>query len=186
VTLVWIDSREAIIGRWREGAAELERVESEVPAHHRATGRVRHDPTVRHGGGHATGDEPHRLEHLDRFLDQVAAMLPPDEALVVIGPGTVREHLVRHVREIDERQHRTRPISAHAAPRLTERQLVARVRRLVGAEPSRRTVGAYRWIGAGTGPDGGSSPRPRRVLRKPPRNEDDEPEALVVETPLEA
>jgi hypothetical protein len=44
-TLVWIDSREAIIVRWLDGTARLERLESEVPAHHRATGHVRQHAT---------------------------------------------------------------------------------------------------------------------------------------------
>ncbi len=50
---------------------------SDVPAHHRATGHVRHDAAVRPGGGapKAAG-EPHRLEHLAQFVDDVANRLP--------------------------------------------------------------------------------------------------------------
>lgn len=40
VTLVWIDAREAILVRRVDGASRYDRVESEVPAHHRATGHV--------------------------------------------------------------------------------------------------------------------------------------------------
>src|SRR5688572_9309545 len=85
-TLVWIDSRDAVIIRLREGRTRLERVESEVPAHHRATGHVRHDPAVRHGGGGSpqTAGEPHRLEHLKRFVTEVAGRLAPDDELLVI------------------------------------------------------------------------------------------------------
>jgi hypothetical protein len=63
LTLVWIDAREAVVVRWVAGTSVVERIESDVPAHHRATGHVRHDPNVRHGGGGVsqTAGEPHRL-----------------------------------------------------------------------------------------------------------------------------
>jgi hypothetical protein len=145
-TLVWIDAREAVIVRWHDDQAQVERVDSEVPAHHRATGHVRHDPGVRHGGGgpSQTAGEPHRLEHLARFVEQIAHRLPPDEDLLILGPGAVREHLERLVRDIDEHSERSRVVTCEASSRRTDRQLVARLRHLVGAEPRRRTVGAYR------------------------------------------
>jgi hypothetical protein len=178
VTLVWIDSREAIVAHRDDGAARLERIESEVPAHHRATGHVRHDPGIRHGGGGVsqTAGEPHRLEHLERFLEQVALRLPVEDDLVLIGPGTVREHLERRVRETDERQRRTRRtrrITTEASTRLTDRQLIALLRRLLGGEPRRFTVGAYRWSVKPTKrPSGAPATLPRRVLEKPPRHID--------------
>jgi hypothetical protein len=49
-TLVWIDAREAVIARWQGGESHLERLHSDVPAHHRSTGHVTYDPAVGHGG----------------------------------------------------------------------------------------------------------------------------------------
>ena len=175
VTLVWIDSREAIVARPDDGSPRIERIESEIPAHHRATGHVRHDPRFRHGGGGVpqTAGEPHRLEHLERFLDQVALRLPAEDDLVLIGPGTVREHLERRVRETDEHQRRSRRVATEASARLTDRQLVARLRRLVGAQPRRSTVGAYRWSETpAERPSGALGMFPRRVVEKPPRERD--------------
>ena len=43
-TLIWIDAREASIVRWRDAAALIERVESDVPPHHRDSIRPRHAP----------------------------------------------------------------------------------------------------------------------------------------------
>ena len=142
-TLVWIDAREAIIVRWQDDQAHVERVGSDVPAHHRATGHVRHDPSVRHGGGgrSQTAGEPNRLEHLARFVEQVAQRLPADEDLLILGPGTVREHLERSVRDMDAHQGRSRAITCTASQPMTDRQLVARLRRFDGVEPRRRTVG---------------------------------------------
>jgi hypothetical protein len=182
VTLAWLDSREALILRWCGDTVAIERIESEVPAHHRATGRVRHEPFVRSGGsgGHQASDERHRLEHLDRFIERVAEALPPHDELVVVGPGPVRDHLATYVRERDARHHLSRPIHSRPSRRLTERQLVARLRHLVGADPARRTVGAYRWTGLQ--PAGlAAAPRPRRVLEKPPRVDEPEFEVLDID-----
>jgi hypothetical protein len=172
-TLVWIDSREAIIVRWQNGSAEVGRVESEVPAHRRATGHVRHDPTFRHGGGGSpqTAGEPHRLEHLKRFVAQVANRLQPGDDLLILGPGTVHERLQRHLAHSDSHHGRHRDIASGDSARLTDRQLIARLRAFAGAETRRRTVGAYRWAGLPADRRSGEAQLPpRRVVNKPPRD----------------
>ena len=143
-TLVWIDSRQATICHWRAGQAHYERVHSDVPAHHRSTGHVRHDPTTRHGGGGPpqTAGEPRRLEHLARFLDQVVARIPDHEDVAILGPGTVRQHLERILCERDARRSTARAIASRAAGPLTDRQLADRLRRLVGAAPIRGRTSA--------------------------------------------
>jgi hypothetical protein len=141
--LVWIDAREAVIVRWVDGASSVERLESDVPAHRRSTGHVRHDPMTRHGGGGSsqTAGEPRRLEHLDRFVDDVAERLAGDEDIVLVGHGTVHERLDARLREIDAQGRRVRPISVRPADRLTERQLIAKLREHLGVGARRRRVG---------------------------------------------
>jgi hypothetical protein len=169
VTLVWIDAREAILVRRVDGGSRFERIESDVPAHHRATGHVRHDPALRHGGGGVpqTAGEPHRLEHLARFLDAVAARLPPRDHLLVIGPGSVHERLARQVAEADARHRIVREINSEPAHPLTHAELAARLRRATGEDARRRTVGAYRWSSPpSTQRSGKPLPGPRRVSVK--------------------
>ena len=140
VTLVWIDAREARIVRWVDDAATVERVESDVPSHRSSSGHVRHDPSIRPGGGGgtaATSGEPRRLEHLARFLDTVAGRLPEGD-LELIGPGTTHERLATVVRQADPLG--TRHIRVAASPQRTERQLIAELRRLAGHAPRRRTL----------------------------------------------
>jgi hypothetical protein len=144
-SLVWIDAAEATIVQLHGSRAVIERVESDVPAHHRSTGHVRHDPSVRHGGGGGspqTADEPHRLEHLRHFVAEIAGRLEPHDELLILGPGTVHERLARLVIEADERLGRRREVSCEVSPRLTDRQLIARLRQLAGVEARRRRVGA--------------------------------------------
>lgn len=176
-TIVWIDAREAFIARWQDHQASVERLESEVPDHRKSTGHVRHDPMIRHGGGGSsqTAGEPHRLEHLARFVEAVGERLADAEEVVLLGPGTVREHLEGHLRTLDKAHHRVRMVSSEAAPRLTERQLIARLRRLVHAEPPRRTIGAYRWsVPVARRPSGAPIRLPHRVTPKPPTERDED------------
>jgi hypothetical protein len=171
-TLVWIDAAEAIVVRRQDDRARIERVASDVPAHHRATGHVRHDPAIRHGGGGSpqAAGEPHRLEHLKRFVVDIANRLPEGDDLLIIGPGTVHERLARLLSESDRHHGRHRDVTREVSPPLTDRQLMARLRRFAGGEPRRRTVGAYRWSQPSAhGPSDRPLLLPRRIVNKPPR-----------------
>ncbi len=146
VTLVWLDADEAIllgcetpVGDGAD-APGVRRVRSQVPPHHRATGRVHHDPRVRSGGGADPDDlVERRREHLiGVYVREVAALVPPDDRVVIIGPGPVHGRLASEVRAADLRHNRTRPIETAAAGPLTERQLRARWRELNGSPAERR------------------------------------------------
>jgi hypothetical protein len=133
-TLVWIDAAEAIIVRWDAGAG-IEWLVSEVPPHRRSGGHVGHDPTLRAMG--SPPSDPHRLEHLRQHLREVAERVEPTDAVEVIGPGTVGEHLATIIAEEDRIHHRQREVGTARSRRLTLPQLVARVRASAGASPPR-------------------------------------------------
>lgn len=139
-TLVWIDAHEAIVLSWLDDRAHVERLELDVPDHRKSTGHVRHDNNFRHGGGGApqTAGDPRREEHLDRFVDLVARRLPAEDDVLIVGPGTVREHLERRVREHDQHLLHRRTVTVSASGPRTERQLIAQLRHAVGAEAPRR------------------------------------------------
>lgn len=164
LALVWIDSRHAIVARWEGDAIKVEKIRSDVPAHRRSTGHVRHDPTMRHGGGGSpqTAGEHRRLEHLARFLNEVGERLPRASGLLLLGPGPVHERLAREVRTSDARHRIERDVRCEVAPRMSPRQLIARLRVASGEQPRRRTVGAYRW----TDPSSRGAGSPRRVVVK--------------------
>ena len=149
-TLVWIDARAVVVLRRVGDEVEIEDLASDVPAHRRSTGHVRHDPALRHGGGGSSprsAGETKRLEHLARFVRLVADRIAADDDLVILGPGTVREHLEQAVREDDRHHRRTRSVRTEPAARMSVRRLVARLSREAGVEPRRRVPGAYRSSG---------------------------------------
>ena len=138
-TLVWIDAREAVVVSWLEDRAQVERFVSDVPDHRKSTGHVRHDATSCHGGSAPqTAGEPRREEHLNRFVDLVAARLPTEDDLLILGPGTTRERLERRVQALDRHHPYQRTVTTEASAPRTDRQLIALVRHLAGADPERR------------------------------------------------
>lgn len=141
-TVAWIDGEHATLAHWA-GYPIVEGIASDTPARHRSTGHIRHDPGVRHGGGAYPDDrmERDRRGHRDRFVERVAAAVPSDGLVLVLGPADVRDLLATAVRAADRRAGRTRPVTTEATGRLTDRQLVARLRSLAGAAPRRRVVG---------------------------------------------
>lgn len=141
-TAVRIDAEEAIIWRWRDGAGTpAQRLVSDVPAHHKSTGHVAEPGGERHGGsGPRSAQEGHRLEHLRAFLVQVEAALPAEDDLLLIGDGTVVEHLAAHLNAADATHGRERRIElAHSGP-VTDRQMVARLRVFAGDPAPRRGI----------------------------------------------
>ena len=133
-TLVWIDSERALIVRW-DGSATVTQIESEVPSHRRMGGHVSHDANLRTIG--SPSPDPHRLEHLRHYLRQVADRLEPSDPIEVIGPGTVHEHLADLLIEEGRHQGRSRVVLATSAARLSEAQLIARLRTAAGDPPRR-------------------------------------------------
>jgi len=139
-SLVWIDARKAIVLHWEGTSATVQRLESDVPGHHHSTGHVRRDPSAGSGGAgppRAAG-ESHRLEHLARFVEEVASAVASTGDVLVVGPGTVHEHLVERLRAWDAGRDGARSIGSEASGPQTERQLVARLRSLAGSPPRRR------------------------------------------------
>ena len=166
-TLVWIDAREALVMIWNGKAPVTQRLVSEVPDHHASTGHMRHDPMIRHGGGHEqTAGDPHRNEHVRRFLDQVVEALPADTDIKIMGHGDMLAHLAGAIREHDEHRPAPRKIVVEPSQLLTEPQLAAQLRELVGAPLRRRTSGSWRWSGEQPHQVSGHVAPPRRTAAK--------------------
>jgi hypothetical protein len=166
-TLVWLDARRAVIVRWSNGDVSIERYESDVPRQHRSTGHVRHGDTGRtHAGPPRSAGDTHRLEHLRRYIENVRRRLPTGDRLAICGPGPVALQLARAIDDDDQHHGRSRLVMHRPAAAMTDRQMVAEVRRLAGNLPPRRTVGAYRWSGRQPVTSAGNARPPRRVVRK--------------------
>jgi hypothetical protein len=106
-------------------------------------GHVSHDPRRPGGGGIPDDHLERRREHLlASFLHGVAARIPPDDRVVLLGPGSVRDRLADELRASDARARRARPIESRPAGRMTDRQLQAWLRLSAGIAPERRRLPA--------------------------------------------
>lgn len=129
-TGVSISADSATMLRWGPELTVRHRIDSTVPGRHRSTGRAPIEERQ--------GDEGHRDEHMRAFFDHVAAVLPPDDDLLLVGNGEVVEHFADHVRSDDTRHGRRRRIEVEKGGSLTERQLLARIRTFAGSPAKRR------------------------------------------------
>ena len=139
---VWVDGTRAVVVRW-VGHAIVDHVEDDVPSRHRSTGHIRHDPAVRHGGGGIVAEqvERDRMRHRAAHLRRVAALVPVTGPVLVLGPGSARLELEHAVAAADRRCRRDRSVWSEASGRLTDRELIARLRASIGASADRRVVG---------------------------------------------
>lgn len=128
---VWISASSATVLRWSPDLVVRHRIVSAVPGRHRSTGRP---PTEVHPAG-----DGHRDEHMRTFFGEVARTLPGDDDLLLVGDGEVVDHFADHVRAEDERHGHHRRIAVEKSARLTDRQLLARLRAFAGS-PARRTL----------------------------------------------
>lgn len=112
---VWIDRREALLVTLLPGGERLERIESGVFGTLEA-----------HRGVPGDGARERALDHqLLAFYDRVIDAVRRADRLVVLGPGAARHHFVAR---LVHRHPRSRAPLVGAAPRLTEPQLVLRIR----------------------------------------------------------
>lgn len=140
VTLIWIDARQAVVARWGEGAARLDRVAGDLPPHERSLGHVKHNPLIRQGGGQLQTRLDHRRHEAEHaYIDAVLVHVPDEGYVEVIGPGPMRHHLVSRLLR-RERPGAARVVRTQAADQMTDAQVAARLRELAGHPPARRAV----------------------------------------------
>lgn len=168
--LVWIDQQRAVIVRWDDEPV-LERLESGVPPRRRAAGSVRRGPARPHGGGRVAGrgTEGRHLELTQRFFGEVAERLADLEVVEVSGRGQVHEQFAGMLQRLvasgdGEPEVTTRSLSR----RPSDRQLAARLRKIVGEQLPRRGSGApYRPLDPARDASGRVSAPSRADLRNP-------------------
>lgn len=143
--VAWLDAEETVLVGW-DGEAHLIRIGSDVPSRHKSSGHLRRDHTRFGGGGPALDRvERDRDGHLRVYLGQVAQAI--DEAVTpggdveILGPGELPGALAETVRALDVGRPVRRSVDARPSKRLTDPQLIARIRERMGDAPARVTKG---------------------------------------------
>ena len=121
---IWIDHARAVIVSASDGRVTTDTLESGVEGHPRYAGQ-------QDGGGEKKYEERF-AQHLDRYYDEVISRLGQPEALLILGPGEAKLELKARIgrsKPLSER-----PVDIETSDKLTDPQLVARVKTHFGID----------------------------------------------------
>lgn len=113
---IWIDHTQAVIVTTAAGVT-TERVTSDVAGHPHFGGQ-------QDGGGEQKYEERHTQE-LNRYYDAVISHVAAPEGILIFGPGEAKLELEKRLRT---RTPAACPVDVEAADKLTEPQIVAKVK----------------------------------------------------------
>jgi stalled ribosome rescue protein Dom34 len=129
---LWIDHREArVVFISDSGEEHVRRVESNVEKHVRAAGGSR-SSTPYGPQDVAAGDVQERklTHHLNAYYEEVIELLRDANAIFVFGPGEAKGEFQKQIKSKAVRQ---RIAAVETVDKMTERQIVAKVREFFGA-----------------------------------------------------
>jgi hypothetical protein len=115
---VWIDHRKAVLAAVGGKAVDLMEIASDMEKHVRYSGAAQED---------SAEDQRDRrfTAHLNRYYDEVVAYLRDADSILLLGPGEAKVELqARLGKELAERI-----VGVETVDKMTDRQVVARVRR---------------------------------------------------------
>ena len=119
---IWIDHKKAVIVSLSGGRVTTKTLESGVGAHPHFSGQ-------QDGGGEKKYEE-RRGQDLDRYYDEVIGQLSDTDALLILGPGEAKRELKERLSR--SKAHAERTIEIETTDRLTDPQIVAKVREHFG------------------------------------------------------
>jgi hypothetical protein len=131
---VWLDhSRASIVRFTAEGEAAIETIESGIEAVHKTTGGARAKAPYLHGAVSKSSEKEKRHHQLARFYDRVIDGIKDSRRILLLGPGLAKQELNKRIEALPGQ---TKPrLDIQAAEKMTERQLIALVRKEFGVEP---------------------------------------------------
>ena len=119
---IWIDHKKAVIVSASADGVTTKTLESDVEAHPRYAGQ-------QDGGGEKKYEERHSQD-LDRYYDEVIRQLTDADELLIFGPGEAKVELKKRLRR--SKTHSERTIGIETTDKLTDPQIVAKVREHFG------------------------------------------------------
>jgi hypothetical protein len=135
---IWIDHRQAVMVRLEGDQAAVETVRSDVEPKVRMAGGSR--SKVPYGPQDIASEsqrDRRRAKYLQEFYREVVARIGDVDALVVLGPGEAKRELLSALQ--DSPRHGKISTQLETADKLSQPQLIARVREYFGVALARRT-----------------------------------------------
>jgi hypothetical protein len=130
---IWIDHKSAIVVHLEDHTYTVTRIASEAERKHRATGGVRgQQPFVHRSVNSGARDEAHRRNDWQRHYERVIQALPIDASVYVLGSGQAKAEFVGYLKRHGPPT--IEVMGVEATPRLTQGQLIARIKTAFGVE----------------------------------------------------
>jgi len=122
---LWIDHKQAVIVTIQEQGETVQKIESGAKRiEWRGKGRRRSADGAQYAQGEDQLDNQF-MEQLKKYYDRVALLLKGAAGVLILGPGEARTELKAR---LEREKGSPREIHIEPADRMTERQIVARVR----------------------------------------------------------
>jgi hypothetical protein len=115
---VWIDHSRAVIASSSAGQVTTRTLKSDVPGHPHYAGQ-------QDGGGEKKYEERHGA-HLDRYYDDVIDQMGMPDGILILGPGEAKLELKARLGR--SKIFAALPVAVEAADKLTDAQIVAKVK----------------------------------------------------------
>jgi len=132
---LWIDHREAVIVVLSETGEETKRIPSTVEKQMRRSGEPDHGPFEAQQAPADDSRERQYNGHLAHYYDEIIAYLRDAGEIVIFGPGEAKGELKKR---LEHHKGETRTIEVETADKMTEAQIVAKVRHHFYTEAVRR------------------------------------------------
>jgi hypothetical protein len=133
---IWIDHREAILVSLEGDRTTVERIESHAESHFRSSGGWKAGGTsVAQSVSKEQKADERRKHQFHSFYQMVIKKAGNADNIFIFGPGEAKLELAKEIRKIKGQQDRIEAVEA--SDRLTENQIVAKVKSFILASERR-------------------------------------------------
>lgn len=124
---IWIDHKEAIIVSVEGDQSSVERIESNAESHFRPSGGWKAGATsVAQSVSREQKAEERRKHQFHNFYQMVIKVIGKAENIFIFGPGEAKLELSKEIKKLKGQADRI--VAVEASDRLTENQIVAKVK----------------------------------------------------------
>ncbi|MBI5354778.1 MAG: hypothetical protein HZB50_19210 [Chloroflexi bacterium] len=124
---LWIDHKKATIVIQNGKGEELQKIESGLGRHvkYRGASHSKSPYSAQYQQGDDQLDNKFKV-HLNKFYDQLIALIRGSESVLIIGPGEAKSELRNR---LEHEKVRSQVVELETADKMTDRQFAAKVRR---------------------------------------------------------
>jgi hypothetical protein len=136
---IWIDHKEAILVSIEGGQTTVERIESDAESHFRPSGGLKVAGTsVAQSVSKEQKADERRKHQFHKFYQMVIKQAGKFDTIFIFGPGGAKLELSKEIEKIKSRKGKIAAVEA--SDRLTENQIVAKVKSFFSVKESALTI----------------------------------------------